>query len=662
MQTYMQHVKRLTLDEMSMVACKLFSNMNDKCQAACQNFTLPMGGLGFLMAGDFGQLPPVQGNSLLGATLHATENSTDLDDKAGILVRNCRRFFFTKNERITKGSVFWTRLIDVIGHPELYPRPLALPEFANLFSTECHHCNNTVPDLTKCKHFHVLSKADVRARSLEWLTAPALNSSNAFNLFMNPQRALPVDFAIGTHQPLYRWKVEGYEPQDQSTLILIPDALYPTNYAYLYEYFAVDMPVQLTFSMKITDGLVKNQKGLLKGLHLTKDVQQLVNADLASYAATGHPQIIDIPITPISFDFELPAKTVLTINPRTLCVESVNHASQVFNILINPVEKSEKIKRKRKDVPFGNKTNMAKKGSKPITLELISPGYAPFFASTLHNVEGDSIEGCLLVDFNQNYSMKWTLPAFYVAITRVRNMIHNLRVFPWLSTNIAHLQTLSHSPDFIKFRSAYDSEGHFKTPTKVVSLNFDPLPSPPTNFDPPPEPSRKRKTLSSIRSALPQPPTLLYSSNDEDSSKSDEDDIVSKRPPVTLTPTISTVLKTTLKAALLNLQFDSLNVPAMVDQWFRTTFQCYTNSTVHVPYIYKNLTALEQNHFLPGRYGRLLTSTHGFDCLIHTFLNALSSFFRELPESFKNKIASFFRRQVLPYFLHARIQEADYGK
>ena len=46
-------------------------------------------------------------------------------------------------------------------------------------------------------------------------------------------------------------------------------------------------------------------------------------------------------------------------------------------------------------------------------------------------------------------------------MTRSRDMIFNLRVLPWLSADVSHLQNLEHSLEFIQYRSSYDEHGIF---------------------------------------------------------------------------------------------------------------------------------------------------------------------------------------------------------
>ncbi|PPR07084.1 hypothetical protein CVT24_010921 [Panaeolus cyanescens] len=54
-------VSYLIIDEMSMLSCMDLYAINTKCQSALDSLELPFGGLNIILAGDFAQLPPVDG-------------------------------------------------------------------------------------------------------------------------------------------------------------------------------------------------------------------------------------------------------------------------------------------------------------------------------------------------------------------------------------------------------------------------------------------------------------------------------------------------------------------------------------------------------------------------------------------------------------------------
>ena len=160
--------------------------------------------------GDFGQLPPVSGISLMMSILakqnmnpitNGKNTKEDEDDEdspnlpGGKLLQSFKRFFFQNNYRLKHGSPFWLQLFLDIGRPDLYKQPLSLSKYKRLFDTTCRFCENTqTEDFNKCNHFRELQAKDVARNPEGWLKAILLNPANATVQHVNMHR--PLDFCI----------------------------------------------------------------------------------------------------------------------------------------------------------------------------------------------------------------------------------------------------------------------------------------------------------------------------------------------------------------------------------------------------------------------------------------------------------------------------------
>ncbi len=64
LQQEFKDINTIICDEYTMISCKLFNQMNQRCQQAKNNMTKPFGGMTVILVGDPGQLPPVSGKPL----------------------------------------------------------------------------------------------------------------------------------------------------------------------------------------------------------------------------------------------------------------------------------------------------------------------------------------------------------------------------------------------------------------------------------------------------------------------------------------------------------------------------------------------------------------------------------------------------------------------
>ena len=127
---------------------------------------------------------------------------------------------------------------------------------------------------------------------------------------------------------------------------------------------------------------------------------------------------------------------------------------------------------------------IGKDGDGTLKLKVLYPGYDLAFASTVHKVQGDTIDK-IIVDLNKNPSSgaMLDLPCLYVLLSRVKRA-RDLRVVPWIpSLGKDHLLRLQPNITYTRFMKPFDANG-----------KFDPAKIPPAPVVP--QSQQKRKLLS----------------------------------------------------------------------------------------------------------------------------------------------------------------------
>ena len=97
-----------------------------------------------------------------------------------------------------------------------------------------------------------------------------------------------------------------------------------------------------------------------------------------------------------------------------------------------------------------------------ITFSQIDSGYSLDFASTIHKIQGETLDK-IVVDLNYNPKVPrvLSLPALYVVLSRIR-MASDLRLLPFIpDLGKDHLYKLSHNPIYSMFMNSFDKNGKF---------------------------------------------------------------------------------------------------------------------------------------------------------------------------------------------------------
>jgi hypothetical protein len=130
--------------------------------------------------------------------------------------------------------------------------------------------------------------------------------------------------------------------------------------------------------------------------------------------------------------------------------------------------------------------------SGPIKLYVHDPGYDLGFASTIHGVQGDTVQR-LIVDLNRPTSGErvLNLHSVYTAWSRVRSGAH-IRLAPWnpQSGRAAHLLRMRHDSNYVSFLRAYNEDGVFVADRVVQAA----------------EPARQTKQQRARRELVVRPP------------------------------------------------------------------------------------------------------------------------------------------------------------
>ena len=177
-------VDYLFIDEVSMIGCRLLTQISDTLADAKAVTDVPFGGMNIIVAGDFAQLPPV-GETRLYAWVNPSCRSS--------VQKN-------SNLQITMGKLLWLTFTQVIILEELVrQRGFGNERFMELLSRlRLGHCTDDDFHLLNTR---VLANLPTGSNLSEWANAPLIVCDNATKDAINEQAA--VAFAAHSGQELH---------------------------------------------------------------------------------------------------------------------------------------------------------------------------------------------------------------------------------------------------------------------------------------------------------------------------------------------------------------------------------------------------------------------------------------------------------------------------
>lgn len=273
----LRNVRLLIIDEISMVEAKDFERIDQRLKEFRKNTSAPFGGIGFILIGDFFQLPPI-GKNLIRA-MNAGVST------AGQLMRLFTPVLFQSQVR-AQGDAQHTRLLQSFRDPINNPKPI------------------TPAVVEKLK---VLTKSDILADP-SWLDAPIVVAINSERLAINAAQI--VRFAQSCGVPVIRWRNPLAESQVNPLITNDErDKIYNGDLSNeLHSFFVLGAPVYLTNNICPQRGLANGTPGILDSLILDP-----VEADdfWQQYNAAAPGQILDL------------QKILISVNVRLIQLEEI---------------------------------------------------------------------------------------------------------------------------------------------------------------------------------------------------------------------------------------------------------------------------------------------------------------------------------------------------
>ena len=478
-----QTAQLIILDEISMIPAPLLSLISQRLQELMNN-QLPFGGLNILMLGDFQQLDPVGGRSLMSAALDYSTSLFKLGDDllysdAGKLFRQFTLNILTEQQRSV--DPYHTGMLRLLSDTNK-----THPISSSILSSICHHCmsdiGNRLPNPNdhqsghsncphrcphRCQHLKELTQADVTQDS-SWLHATMVSPLNC-TVDAWTMEALKL-FATRTGQPIIRWLLPDFSKKSAGSSKFMSNPILRLGIeenSTLWGYYVKDAPVIFGINLNTLIGIANGSQGVLHSLvGVSEDDINLYNR--------GQPgTIITLSTPPLAVNVK-----VMGLKHKDWIRKEIQKQQDGEDPIVSLLVNGNPSFKKELEVEIG------KDGDGALKLKVLYPGYDLAFASTVHKVQGDTINK-IIVDLNKNPSSgaMLDLPCLYVLLSRVKRAC-DLRVVPWIpSLGKDHLLRLQPNITYTRFMKSFDVSGRFN----------------PANIPPAPVilPSKQKRKLSS---------------------------------------------------------------------------------------------------------------------------------------------------------------------
>lgn len=416
----------IIIDEISICSFGLLAHVYDRVKAICAHQNTVgffLGDIPVVLCGDFNQLPPVAGVSILKAVL---EGGEDVRRRAHQAVRRDLADWFC-SFRLHRFQV-QQRAINDPDHSVIVETLRSLPVGQPVPATVLEYVNQ-----------HCLTARDLATP--KWgLDATFVVPSQTERAAINKIQAFKL--ATSKNLPIITWQrtlVNGHHNRfDEDVVLLNPG---------IVEYFVPGAPALLDNNINPARGLANGTALILEGLFWQNDDERL--AVIQKCNAVDRPAIIDITSTPPDAVIVRAPK----LTRERVGVSAVEDGTAVFP-LFRRADREWKVTK-----PDGS---MQK-------LKLHTYGFELAFALTFHKVQGQTLDAVALVLDHRVSLPRLTFETLLVGLSRVRTG-RDLRVLDPGVRRFGHLAKLKMNPIFHIWLSMYENGSWRRRPDGAFAL------------------------------------------------------------------------------------------------------------------------------------------------------------------------------------------------
>ena len=254
-----ENLDLLILDETSMLTDVLNKQTNQRFMEVRKDQS-PFGGVpAVLYVGDFTQLPPPVGRSLMKCILYPKD---EFDRE----LQKFRRVDLKKDMRARK-SLWQTELIACLRNTKDHLYPLT----NSILASECLECRNSGYPTENCKHLHQLSTDDF-SRDTEWIHTKICFGTN--RAIQSVILLLMTQYARSHGLPVIRWRLPSNTKKGLNCdLLECYDYAKAIKNVNLWGFYVPGMPIRLTFNANIEGRLVNGSLATLTAIRPTDPYQ-----------------------------------------------------------------------------------------------------------------------------------------------------------------------------------------------------------------------------------------------------------------------------------------------------------------------------------------------------------------------------------------------------
>jgi hypothetical protein len=401
----------LACDEVSMLSQEMHRDMNAALQSIFEK-SLPYGGLGIVLLGDFCQLPPVGGRPLF-AEYNKPLEIPDLYKEFEIIEFN--------DQQRTRADQAHSNAIKQLRDVEHFLNPI---------------------DDEMLNHIQVLRKEDCIDIDNSFRYAPIATTSNMACALYNKIRA--IQYAQDHNKPIIRFRFNLCSKESKKIFKTGDGAdnmLYNT-FDELSFYFVQDAPARCHVNMCISLGIANGSQCTLHSLVLSETDKQRLQKEQPKPG-----EIFDLQQPPLAVNVKF--TTHKTISANMTLVEKE---------LVIPMYQS----KKEQTITL----NKMKLKYYPWNCSLL-------FASTYHKLQSLTMDR-VIMDLNPSPQCALVLYHFIVGISRVRKFA-DVRMLQLFDGDRQHLLKLKHSPAYVRWwekwkgKKAAKEKGYAKDPRRKTT-------------------------------------------------------------------------------------------------------------------------------------------------------------------------------------------------
>ena len=370
---------------------------------------MPFGGCDVILSGDFGQLPPAVGKSLMFSFFN--------ESAMGILLRKFKRYKLTGQIR-AHDDLFQQELIEHFDNYTDYINPIT----RKMLDKECRYCIISKQPTIHCRHSNFLKRDDL-IRDPTWSRAPmaAFTHDSIDNLIL--QRV--VLFAKDEKTVAVRWRLPTVKLRGQIFDVSHLDNVTAKQFPKLWGYFVYNLPVKIDANLSLAGKVVNGTKGILKGIRPSSpnSLMELFN----------HNNFV--------------AGQIITIDcPIGVFISCEGTVKEFENIFVLSYDAGNKAREKKIKMPL-------LLGRETVRIKVITPGYECCLLSTAYGFQGQTLPKIIL-DLNKYVGYVIDLSDVKTCFTRIEKFL-NLRLMPFNSKGIDHLLKLRHPDVYIHWDRSY---------------------------------------------------------------------------------------------------------------------------------------------------------------------------------------------------------------